>query len=115
MKKHVEGTTLVSVIVSFAILMMIVVMFSRFVTLSLKFSQKADSIIKETTEAVNTYYTGDNMQSEACILNLQEEGSRESPIAVKLSLNYCKKISENTDKVMHYFSVQDGVKGKTDE
>ena len=63
MIQNKKGTTLVSVIVSFAILMIVILLFSRSVTLSLNLSQKADKILQETTEAVNTYYTGTNAQA----------------------------------------------------
>ncbi|POP33538.1 hypothetical protein C3B58_06995 [Lactonifactor longoviformis] len=104
MIQNKKGTTLVSVIVSFAILMIIILLFSRSVTLSLNLSKKADKILQETTEAVNTYYTGDNPQTTPSILNMTEDGASGSSIAVKLNPHFCGKSSDDTDKVIYYFT-----------
>lgn len=108
MIQNKKGTTLVSVIVSFAILMIVILLFSRSVTLSLNLSQKADKILQETTEAVNTYYTGTNVQATPCILNMTEDGGSGSSIAVKLNPEFCGKNSVDTDKVIYYFTPQGG-------
>lgn len=70
MMKNQKGTSLVSVIVSFAVLMIVVLLLQVSISASGRYTVKADEIWKQVTEAENKYTNGDTADPGVVINHL---------------------------------------------
>lgn len=101
MLKDSSGTTLVSVIVSFAVLMIVILIFTQAVNLSLNLSRRTDEILEDTVQAVNLYYT-------------EEVPAMKLPVTIRIGSdtgggwtmegNLCNNGESSMGKTIYYFN-----------
>lgn len=101
MLKDSSGTTLVSVIVSFAVLMIVILIFTQAVNLSLNLSRKTDEILEDTLQAVNLYYTEDVPEKK---LPVTIRIGSDAAGGWTMEGNLCQNGESPMGKTVYYFS-----------
>ncbi|WP_147369457.1 hypothetical protein [Lachnotalea sp. AF33-28] len=101
MLKDSSGTTLVSVIVSFAVLMIVILIFTQAVNLSLNLSRKTDEILEDTLQAVNLYYTEDVPEKK---LPVTVRIGSDAAGGWTMEGNLCQNGESPMGKIIYYFS-----------